>query len=135
MPQLLRLPAGRRAAFRLLSQISIDYRSSALSEGRAGNVRGGDRLPWVHDNYTVLETMAWQAHVYGVASPGVRSACEQRGLALHQFPWTTAAKAAGFQRNAVYVVRPDGYVGLATHPAGGDALKAYVPSYDLSSPA
>ena len=33
--------------FRTVSQTSVNYRGSSLSEGRAGAVHGGDRLPWV----------------------------------------------------------------------------------------
>ena len=46
LPRLLTLQAVRRLAFRTISQTAINYRGSALSEGRAGRVHGGDRLPW-----------------------------------------------------------------------------------------
>ena len=42
-----KLPATRRAFFRVISQTQIHYPESALSEGSAGKIRGGDRLPWV----------------------------------------------------------------------------------------
>ena len=35
--------------FRTISQTAVNYRGSSLSEGRAGAVHGGDRLPWVTD--------------------------------------------------------------------------------------
>ena len=44
VPTLTGLPAVRRALFRTLSQTRISYRDSGWSEGRAGAVRGGDRL-------------------------------------------------------------------------------------------
>ena len=47
LPRLLKLEAVRRLAFRTISQTAINYRGSTLSEGRAGRVHGGDRLPWV----------------------------------------------------------------------------------------
>ena len=46
LPRLLTMQAVRRLAFRTISQTAINYRGSALSEGRAGRVHGGDRLPW-----------------------------------------------------------------------------------------
>jgi 2-polyprenyl-6-methoxyphenol hydroxylase-like FAD-dependent oxidoreductase len=46
-PALLKARAFRRIAFRTISQTAINYRGSALSEGGADAVRGGDRLPWV----------------------------------------------------------------------------------------
>ena len=78
--------------FRTISQIAIQYRGSRLSEGRAGDVHGGDRLPWVPasgndpDNFAPLTSLAWQVHVYGDATSGARSACEDRDLPLHVFP-------------------------------------------------
>ena len=38
---------SRHAIFRLVSQTRIHYADSPLSEGKAGDVNGGDRLPWV----------------------------------------------------------------------------------------
>src|SRR5205085_10326528 len=46
-PLLFRLAAVRRFLFHTVSQIGVNYRSSPLSVGAAGAVRGGDRLPWV----------------------------------------------------------------------------------------
>ena len=56
--------------FRTVSQIRVNYRHSPLSEGAAGAVRGGDRLPWVaagpsEDNFAPLTSLDWQVHVYG----------------------------------------------------------------------
>src|SRR5262249_8386009 len=54
-PALARFGAVREFLFRTVSQVTINYRQSALSEGKAGSVHGGDRLPWVAadgvDNY------------------------------------------------------------------------------------
>ena len=135
MPRLLRQRWFRRLAFRTLSQTGINYRSSRLSAGRAGDVRAGDRLPWVRsvgsdgdpdaDNFAPLRSMDWQLHVYGVAPPSLRRAAAARDLALHVFPWDAPAAAAGLARNAVYLVRPDGYVALADRSARGWALARY----------
>ena len=111
-----RLRAVRRLMFRTVSQTAIDYRGSDLSEGRAGRICGGDRLPWVAsdpDNFTPLESLDWQVHVYGMATPALASACRLRGLPLHVFPWTRNTAHAGFARDASYLVRPDGHVALA----------------------
>src|SRR5262249_27420999 len=121
LPPLLRVGAVRRLAFRTISQTGIHYRESALSEGSAGDVRGGDRLPWVQidsapggtDNFAALASLDWQAHAYGCASPEIRALCTKRGLALHEFAWQPAMGRAGFHRNGLYLVRPDGYVAMA----------------------
>src|SRR5271155_1673819 len=44
---LIKTRAMRRFMFRTVSQTAVNYRGSPLSEGRAGAVHGGDRLPWV----------------------------------------------------------------------------------------
>jgi hypothetical protein len=111
-----RLRAVRRFLFRTVSQTAIAYPASPLSEGRAGRIRGGDRLPWVQsgpDNFAPLQSLDWQLHVYGTATRALADACAVRRLPLHVFPWTPAAARAGFARNAAYLVRPDGHVALA----------------------
>lgn len=130
VPLLLRLRAFRRFMFKRVSQVSVRYRDSTLSEGRAGAVHGGDRLPWVEtgpgtDNFAPLTSLDWQAHVYGVASPALVSACAARALPLHVFAWQHAMGRAGFARNALYLVRPDGYVALADASGGVAALESY----------
>jgi 2-polyprenyl-6-methoxyphenol hydroxylase-like FAD-dependent oxidoreductase len=125
LPALFALRAFRRFMFRTVSQIAIEYRSSPLSEGCAGKVRGGDRLPWAGDNFDPLRSLDWQAHVYGTASQAVTDACASRGLALRVFPWEAAASHAGFERDAVYLVRPDGYVALSAAPDGVEKLEEY----------
>ena len=43
----LSFEAAREFAFRTVSQINVNYRASPLSQGRAGHVHAGDRMPWV----------------------------------------------------------------------------------------
>lgn len=135
LPLVTKLKAVRRLMFRTVSQIAINYRKSPLSRGTAGGIQGGDRLPWVPasadgsnstDNFAQLASIEWQAHVYGTASLQLADACRQRGLALHAFPWTKAADTAGLRQDALYLVRPDGYVGLADTDASPAALENYL---------
>jgi 2-polyprenyl-6-methoxyphenol hydroxylase-like FAD-dependent oxidoreductase len=134
LPALLKSRAFRRVAFRTISQTAINYRESNLSEGLAGGVHAGDRLPWVRldgdghdaDNFLPLTSLRWQVHVYGAAAPEIRAACEQRGLPLHQFRWEKAMKRVGFHRNALYLVRPDGYVALAAAEQSAAVLASYL---------
>ena len=132
-PPVMRLPPVRRFAFRTVSQIGIEYRDSALSEGRAGGVHGGDRLPWVAsvDNFAPLSSLAWQVHVYGEARAGVEEAATASGLAVHVFPWTAAMRDAGLRRGSLFVVRPDGYVGLASADGDPASIRAYVSARGL----
>ena len=134
-PILARSASFRRFMFRTVSQTAVHYRASPLSEGRAGRVRGGDRLPWVAadappgakaDNFAPLASLDWQVHTYGEAAPDVAEACGARGLALHAFPWSPAARRSGLRRGAVYLVRPDGYVGFAAPGADPAKLVRYL---------
>jgi len=137
LPPLLRSASLRRLMFRTLSQTAIEYRASALSRGRAGEVSAGDRLPWVPhaaastDNYAPLATREWQAHVHGDPPAALAQRCRELGIALHAFAWSGAAAAAGFRRGALYVVRPDGYVGLAEPRADPAALMQYARDWAL----
>jgi len=138
-PLLFRLRPVRRLMFRTVSQTSVNYRGSSLSEGRAGAVHGGDRLPWVEpdlpgtgaDNFTPLSSLDWQVHVYGEASADIRAACSQRGLPLHVFAWRPSMRRIGLRRDAVYLVRPDGYIALADSAGSAKALTAYLDVREL----
>ena len=57
--------------------------------------------------------------MYGDATREIQAVCEERTLPLHVFPWRPEMGRAGLRRNAVYLVRPDGYVALAD--PGGSA--------------
>src|SRR5262245_32440522 len=128
-PALASFEFFREFLFRTVSQVTISYRNCALSEGRAGDVHGGDRLPWVMvdglDNYDPLNAIIWQAHVYGGAGGAVRSWCRQHGLPLHEFAWRPQSGEAGFAQDALYLVRPDSYVAFADHSGSGDGLQSY----------
>jgi hypothetical protein len=131
----------RRFMFRTISQTAVHYRGSRLSEGHAGAVHGGDRLPWVkpdaardgRDNFTPLTSLDWQVHVYGDATPALRTLCERRVLALHVFPWRTGMAHAGLRRDAAYLVRPDGYVAVADPKGGEAAIASYLDARKITA--
>ena len=135
-PTLTRLAALRRLVFRIISQTRIEYRHSALSAGRAGGVRGGDRLPWFElspgDNFEPLTSLDWQVHVYGEVRPDLQQACARLGLALHRFEWKPKMAAAGFKRDALYLIRPDGHVAWADAGAVVDRLESYLRDRQLT---
>jgi 2-polyprenyl-6-methoxyphenol hydroxylase-like FAD-dependent oxidoreductase len=136
IPVMFTFAATRHLMFRTVSQTSIQYRQSILSEGRAGAVHGGDRLPWVSpdataDNFAPLTSLDWQVHVYGDAPRAIHAACRERSLPLHVFPWTLGCGHAGLRRDAVYLVRPDGYVGLADPEAAPKTLTSYLDARNL----
>lgn len=128
----MRTRAGSRAFFGLVSQTAIHYRTSPISRGEAGPLRGGDRLPYVAfgdgDNFAPLSALDWQMHVYGDARLDLRQAAERAGLPVHVFAWTDAAGQAGLVRDAAYLVRPDGHIGLVLPGQEPAELADYVRS-------
>lgn len=120
---------SRHATFRVVSQIRVHYGDSPLSEGKAGNVAGGDRLPWVRsagiDNFHPLRSLDWQAHVYGELDEAFATACREISLPVQVFPWNHQAGDAGLERDAAYLIRPDGYVALASARQDAWKLKSY----------
>src|SRR3984885_11991248 len=130
VPALFKLGIVRSFMFRTVSQIGINYRGSPLSSGSAGAVHGGDRLPWVAGsvtggNFAPLATLKWQVHVYGAPNAALAQFCAARGLEFHQFPWQASCNDAGFMENALYLVRPDGYVAFADPLASTRKLTEY----------
>ena len=55
-----------------------------------------------------------------------------QSLALHIFAWRREMDRAGLRRNAVYLVRPDGYVALADSEGGSAAITSYLDARKLA---
>ncbi len=129
MPALSSIEAVRKFNFRAVSQILIGYRGGPLSRGIAGQVHGGDRLPWVSaggcDNLESLGAMTWQVHVYGEGSADLKAWCANHRVPLHVFAWHPEHHAAGLARDALYLIRPDSYVALADTGGLPKALDSY----------
>jgi 2-polyprenyl-6-methoxyphenol hydroxylase-like FAD-dependent oxidoreductase len=131
----VRFAPTRHAMFRLISQARIHYPDSPLSRGHAGHVHGGDRLPWLgsgeYDNLIPLRSLDWQLHVYGNIGTNLASMAREVGLATHTFPWSEQAHDAGFQRDAAYLVRPDGYIAAALSDQSAPALRAFIDRFGI----
>jgi hypothetical protein len=78
-----------------------------------------------------LASLDWQAYVYGRASEELNGVCHSRGLALHSLAWNPGARRGGFKSDAAYLLRPDGYVGLADPIGSGAVLERYLDKYGL----
>jgi 2-polyprenyl-6-methoxyphenol hydroxylase-like FAD-dependent oxidoreductase len=130
LPLVVGTAATRRSAFRTVSQIGIEYHASPLSAGGAGKVRGGDRLPWLDwdggDNFAALQACDWRIHVYGHARPALQALAGDLGVGLDVFAHTPAATRAGFMKDALYLVRPDGYVAFAEPNQKPEALMRFL---------
>jgi hypothetical protein len=53
-------------------------------------------------------------------------------LPLQAIPWASEHGHAGLMQNALYVLRPDSYVGLANEPGSADVLRRYFASRGIS---
>lgn len=119
LPLALRWPALRRRLFRAISQTVIAYPDSPLSQGQAAAVAGGQRLPWAPGRYEALRPAGW--HLLHVGpNPAARTWAATQGL-----PATEVAPAAGEAAGAVYLMRPDAYVGQAAATFAEAAFSAY----------
>jgi 2-polyprenyl-6-methoxyphenol hydroxylase-like FAD-dependent oxidoreductase len=130
MPLVGKLPAAREFLFRTISQTLVHYRTAPLNAGHAGKVHGGDRLPWVRfeggDNFAPLPRPGWQVHVYGSTQADLVTWCALHGVALRRYDWQEACAQAGLARDAIYLLRPDSYVGLAAGTPAVEALDDYL---------
>lgn len=135
LPVLTGVPAVRRALFATVSQIRIKYPGSALSEGKAGGVSGGGRMPWVPTstggNFDTLDGRTWRLHVYGTVGPALEDTAAMLDLPVDVFTWDEAAGHAGLGRDAAYQLRPDGHVAVALPDQDGDALSAFTVRHGL----
>ena len=137
LPWLVGFTAMRRAQFRLVSQTRINYRQSPLSEGSAGDLRGGDRLPWVETagdgNFAPLKSLDWQLHIYGTANKDLLQAADDGRIALHEFAWNREMQQAGLERDSLYLVRPDGHIALAESRQNVSRLREFLSRFKIAS--
>lgn len=123
-----RIDHVREYMFKMISQTMLEYHNSPLSRGHLGNIRAGERLPWVggeQDNYAVLRQINWQVHVYGIAKLDLKAWCEQHHIAVYEFKWSPAYQDAGFIRDAVYLLRPDTYIAFIDEQGAVHTLCEY----------
>jgi 2-polyprenyl-6-methoxyphenol hydroxylase-like FAD-dependent oxidoreductase len=135
-PLIFSFRAAQRILFRTLSQTAVSYRHGPLSQGRAGSIWGGDRLPWIkiqqdEDNFAPLSSRDWQVHVYGQLARDVQAVCRAQRIATHVFPWQREMARAGLYRDAVYLIRPDGYIAVADTDASPNTLADYLNAHEI----
>ncbi len=133
----------QRFAFRVVSQIGINYRKSSLSEALEGlpdgAPRAGDRFPWlrlkfqadgpVEDMFQKLDDTQFNLVVIGQPAPAA-GALDLGGLLRIRVIPADPANDAELARTQIpqpsfYLVRPDGHVGLCGTRLEAAAVKRY----------
>ena len=72
-------------------------------------------------------------HVYGQPRHGLGETCAKLGLAIHAFDWTSEMQRVGLVRDALYLIRPDGYVALADRSGDPERVAHYFASRGFSA--
>ena len=84
------------------------------------------------DNYKALKRIGWQIHVYGRADDYVKRWAQDRPIPLEVYAWTEDMRQAGLRENALYLIRPDTYVGLALSAPSVDAVEHYLAKVQIN---
>ena len=139
----------RKLAFRTISQIGIRYRNSPLSQTLEGLPEGapvaGDRFPWlklklqvsgpVEDLYQKLDDTRFNLLVIGQPLPAVEDAGLDDLLSVYALPHDPANAAelarVGISGPAFYLLRPDGYIGLAGTRLEAGMVSGYLAQHRL----
>ena len=134
----------QQVAFRVVSQIGIDYRESSLSKSLEvlpdGAPRAGDRFPWlrlkfqangaVEDLFQKVDDTRFALIVFGQPSPPEEAMRLGDLLRIHVIPPDPVNDAemtrARIASPSFYLVRPDGHVGLSGARVEADAIAGYV---------
>ncbi|MBA2648890.1 MAG: FAD-dependent monooxygenase [Legionella sp.] len=130
-PFIFRYQSSKEYFFRFVSQLKINYRKSWISGKSRGKLQGGDRLPWVQDNFDSLTHLAWQVHVYGKASNHLASFLENLNMPLFEFVWSKQAQDKGLIKHAAYLIRPDGYISVIDLSPNGNEISNMLSSIGM----
>ena len=123
-----------------VSQKAIHYRPSPLSNdstGVDGKLTAGNRLAYVgyadgRNNYEALEDAQWQMHVYGEVKQDISNDFQAKGFQVKNFEFTNDAAHEGLREGALYLIRPDGYVGAVAAANDADSLLTYIAKWGLN---
>lgn len=86
------------------------------------------------DNFKPLRSLDWQVHIYGDMQEAFATACRELKVPVHTFAWGDAAQNAGLERNAAYLIRPDGHVALVSSEQSVAKLRAFIDRIGLRFP-
>jgi 2-polyprenyl-6-methoxyphenol hydroxylase-like FAD-dependent oxidoreductase len=131
-------------AFSTVSQTGISYRGSSVSKQAGpmpeGAPRAGDRFPWVQlafrdagpveDSFKVLDDMHFHLLIFGEPAAAGWSLGAISHKLIHVIPGDASNMAEAGRVNipwpSVYLLRPDGYVGLCGTGLQSAAVEDYL---------
>jgi hypothetical protein len=134
----------RRLAFRTISQIGVRYRNSALSKTLPRLPHGapvaGERFPWLQlklspsgalaDSFEMLDDTRFNLLVIAQLAPPAQSFGLGDLVVVHALPEDPVNAAelvrAGIPAPSFYLLRPDGYIGLAGSRLDVGTVKQYL---------
>jgi len=134
-----RLRPVRRFAFGTISQTGIQYRDSALSETKPGLLEGspraGDRFPWlklkfspggpVEDSFQRLDDLHFHLLAFGQHVSVMHDHFQVHSVPEDPHNAKELARAR-IPAHSYYLLRPDGYVGLAGTKFEPAAVERYL---------
>lgn len=134
-PKLLHFNTLKKLMFKTISQTNLNYQQSELSTGEYGGIKGGNRLPWVNtptiNNFEPLKSYDWQIHVYGTITQEVKQLAFETVIPMYDVSWNKSMNAQGIKENSVFLVRPDGYVSVATDLQNLESIKNMIRKYSI----
>ncbi|MEJ7498473.1 monooxygenase, partial [Staphylococcus warneri] len=73
----------------------------------------------------------WQIHIYGKLTQELKQFAYDSQLPIYHIPWVTQMSQKDIQRDAVFLVRPDGYISVATNSYDVEPLKQMIEKYHI----
>lgn len=112
--------------FKVLSQLYITYDTSQLNGRSDSDIKPGYRLPFAEgESFEFKRERGWQLHLFGEV-PGRFNNRDFKHVEVIKRRWTNKTRDAGFEKDRVYLVRPDGYISWTGKVESVDSLQRYM---------
>lgn len=112
--------------FKVLSQLYISYDESPLNNQGTSKLKSGTRLPYADgEQFEFKREAGWQLHYFNEA-PDFSLFKKEIPVELIRRRWTDKTSKAGFEKDYLYLVRPDGYIGWTGKPGSTKELFDYI---------
>lgn len=118
--------AVQRRLFLIISQLYVSYEDSVLSSESDADIKSGKRLPYADgEQFEFTRESGWQLHYFKKEPEDLRKKNDPL-VKLIKRRWTDKTRDAGFEKEYLYLVRPDGYIGWIGKSENSKDLEAYL---------